>query len=178
MKTAGSHSVSAYAVRSGYSASAPVSQTFSVGTAPLPSLSASEDKDGVTVTLKISNSSAQIKYSLGNNIWNVYTNPVHLIGTATVRYCGVQNGSVDSEVQTKTITVTKPSAPVLTIKNSSGSVAVRDFALLAWSTVPNAKEYQLNTYQDGVLKDTRTVLSGRYEAVLQSRSGYARTDHP
>lgn len=173
VKTAGSHSVSAYAVRSGYSASAPVSQTFSVGTAPLPSLSASEDKDGVTVTLKISNSNAQIKYSLGNNTWNVYTNPFHLTGTATVRYCGVQNGSVDSEVQTKTITVTKPSAPVLTIKNSSGSVAVGDFALLAWSTVPNAKEYRLNTYQDGVLKDTRTVVTTAASVELAEPGNYS-----
>lgn len=173
VKTAGSHSISAYAVKSGLSASQLVSRTFSVGAAPTPSISVSQDEDGVTVTMKISNSSAQIKYSLNGGGWTTYTNPFRLTGTATVRCYGTAAGYADSAVQSRAITITKPSVPELELKNSASCAAVGDFALLSWSSIANAKEYVLNTYKDGRLKDTQTVAAAAATVELAEQGNYS-----
>lgn len=173
VKTAGSHSVSAFAMKNGLSASAPVSQTFSVSRSVSPSFRTAEDASGVVVTLESSQSGAQIWYSLDGVRWNVYTNPFRLTATATVRYYGAAAGCADSQTESRTVMITQPSVPELTRKNSSDCLAVGDSALLSWSGVSNAKEYILNVYKDGILKDTQTVATTAAAVELNGQGDYS-----
>lgn len=164
LTSAGSYNVQAWTTRSGYTASATVNKSISIGQMSKPSIGdAKYNRSDATVTIS---GSGTIYYTLDGTTptknSKKYTGPISLTGSKTIKAISTEYGYVNSDVASKKIDISKPSAPSISRYNTKSKIAQGKTASVSWNAISNAKGYYkglayISAYTATLYKDGNEV---------------------
>lgn len=169
----GNHTISAYSTRSGYTTSTVISSMFSVPQVPMPSISTKDTPTGTIVTLADSLYGATISYSLNGGGYRNYTGPFTLTSTASIQVRASANGYAVNEAVSKTVTISKPVTPKLSLGNVSNKISVRDKAIVMWEEIANAANYTVKIYKGEEFLDEISMTANSLSYTFPEKGNYS-----
>lgn len=147
--TPGSHVVDGW-VSSGNIASAKNRQSVYVNKMSTPVISEAVYRDNnAMVTIS---GGGTIYYTTNGSNPNTnstkYTGPIYITDSQTIKAISVRYGCVNSDVATKNITISKPSAPSVSLYSTKTKIAQGRTATVSWSRDECATNYSATLYKD------------------------------
>ena len=152
--TAGTYNIDAWTTRSGYAESSHNYQTVNVARTEQPQISdVAFTAQNAYVTLT---GSGNVFYTTDgsepNRQSNRYNGPIYLTSSATIRAIATEEGKQNSDISSKSVIISIPDAPSISLYNTKAKIAVGKIASVSWPDVPMATSYDAALYYKGEIE--------------------------
>lgn len=172
------HSATIKAVaKSGNLSSGVNTQSVQVHKLAAPTITAVIEENAFKVTIE-AEAGSTIYYTTDGSKPNrnsaVYTAPLQLKSTKTIKAMAVKRGFADSDTSEQAVTAELPKTPSVTV-NGADKIAAGDAVKIAWGSQEQAHTYLVKLYQDQKIAEEKTVQSNSCAFILPEAGEYEIT---
>ena len=147
-----------------------ISYYVEISSAQMPEINCRSTAAGTVVSVT-GDSKSTIYYSIGDD-YQKYTGPFTLTSEKTVSAYAIKDGCIQSAINSRTVEVTAPDAPVILSPTAVVKQAQNRSITVRWNAIFNAADYVVSVYKDGELQQEKTVSESNATFLLEEAGVY------